>query len=206
MGRTAVQNLSDLIVADAAGGLEGTVGKIQSQFQSRINAVFIKPAFFQQSAGLIDKHGLYPFADGLGIGGRVVSHRGPGVVGERAANPQGRPVRLRQVLTNLVSNAVKYTPNGGSITIRVSRHGEGPRVDVTDTGIGLSDEDQPKVFSRFFRSRNAQAQAAAGTGLGLAISKALVEQQGGAITFTSRLQQGSTFTFTLPPATQGAAS
>ena len=80
------------------------------------------------------------------------------------------------------------------------------RSDVQDTGIGLSDEDQARVFTRFFRSRNAQAQAAAGTGLGLAISKALVEQQGGAITFTSQLQQGSTFTFTLPPATQGAAS
>lgn len=116
------------------------------------------------------------------------------------------PQRVTQVMTNLVSNAVKYTPQGGRITIRVSRHGEGPRVDVQDTGIGLSEEDQAKVFSRFFRSRNALAQAAAGTGLGLAISKALVEQQGGAITFSSRLHQGSTFTFTLPPATQGAVS
>ncbi|GEM_PF-3769613 len=108
-------------------------------------------------------------------------------------------LRVNQIITNLVANAIKYTPRQGRITVRCSVEGGQPRVDVTDTGIGMSDEDQSRVFSRFFRSRSALAQAAAGTGLGLAITKALVEQQGGEIWFVSQPNVGSTFSFTLDP-------
>lgn len=106
--------------------------------------------------------------------------------------------RLTQVLTNLLSNAIKYTPNGGSVELRVQRVADGVQVDVADTGIGLTAEEQAKVFSRFFRSANPAAQAAGGTGLGLAITKALVEVQGGHIWFTSEPGAGTTFSFTLP--------
>jgi signal transduction histidine kinase len=106
--------------------------------------------------------------------------------------------RVRQILTNLLSNALKYTPSGGRITI--TAHGDAGRVRVAvqDTGIGLAPEDQAQLFTPFFRAQNDATQGVGGTGLGLAITRALVELHGGAITATSAPGQGSTFSFTLP--------
>jgi len=106
--------------------------------------------------------------------------------------------RVLQILTNLVSNAYQYTHLGGNITLRAHRANEMVQVDVSDTGIGIALEDQPKIFGRFFRSDDPDVQKHAGTGLGLAIARALVEMQGGKIWFQSMLGQGSTFSFTLP--------
>ncbi len=118
----------------------------------------------------------------------------------------GDPVRLGQILTNLLSNATKYTKPGGQITIGA----ETCRADeetptgmevvhlwVKDSGIGISEEDQPKIFEQYFRTEISK-EAATGTGLGLHIAKSLVEMQGGRIWFESKLDEGTTFHFTVP--------
>jgi signal transduction histidine kinase len=120
----------------------------------------------------------------------------------------GDPARITQILTNLLSNAHKYTPPGGHITVRVRGEASGVRVEVEDTGIGLSTEEQARLFTPFFRAQHHTVQAARGTGLGLAITRALVERHGGAITVRSVPSQGSTFSFTLPvrPRHRGAGA
>jgi signal transduction histidine kinase len=110
----------------------------------------------------------------------------------------GDAARVTQILTNLLSNAHKYTPPGGRITVRVRGETRWVRVEVEDTGIGLSAEEQARLFTPFFRARHRTVQAAVGTGLGLAITRALVERHGGALTAHSVPGQGSTFSFTLP--------
>lgn len=123
----------------------------------------------------------------------------------------GDRMRLVQVLTNLVSNAHKYTPSGGSITIRAEHtpnvwDEEGPpevvHIAVADTGLGIHPDEQPRIFQRFFRSEaDKEAREAPGTGLGLYITKTLVEMQGGRIWFESEYRKGTTFHFTVPVAT-----
>jgi signal transduction histidine kinase len=109
--------------------------------------------------------------------------------------------RLTQVLDNLVSNAVKFTPEGGSVTITVGTNGGGvAKLVVADTGIGVPEEEQKQVFSRFFRASTATRRAIPGTGLGLAICHALVEQHGGSIEFSSREGEGTEVVVTLPAA------
>jgi signal transduction histidine kinase len=112
----------------------------------------------------------------------------------------GDAKRLTQVLDNLVSNAVKFTPEGGAVTITVGTNGAGARLAVTDTGIGVPKDEQKQVFSRFFRASTATRRAIPGTGLGLAICHALVEQHGGSIEFSSREGQGTEVVVTLPAA------
>ncbi|HKI54628.1 MAG TPA: GAF domain-containing protein [Anaerolineales bacterium] len=118
-------------------------------------------------------------------------------------------VRVGQVLTNLVSNAHKYTPEGGKIIIGAEEtpnqwDPEGAKqvvhMWVKDDGIGISIEDQAKIFTKFFRSDDSKAREAPGTGLGLNITKSLVEMQGGRIWFESEYRQGTTFHFTVPVA------
>jgi PAS domain S-box-containing protein len=111
------------------------------------------------------------------------------------------PVRLRQVLDNLVSNAVKYTPAGGTVTV-TGRHDDAGAVTtlrVTDTGIGIPPDQLPHLFDRFFRASNAVSQGIKGTGLGLAISKAIIDAHHGTITAEpAAAEGGTTFTITLP--------
>lgn len=110
--------------------------------------------------------------------------------------------RIAQVLTNLVSNAHKYTPDGGHVTVQVRLWPNYARVDVTDTGIGIKEEEQTKLFSQFFRSEDSAVRTQAGWGLGLSIVKMMVEAQGGQISFQSEYGKGSTFSFTVPLATE----
>ena len=112
--------------------------------------------------------------------------------------------RVAQILTNLISNAHKYTLVEGSITVTARRDDGFVRVDVSDTGIGLSPEDQAQLFTKFFRAHDRSPQAGGGTGLGLVITRLLVELHGGRITVSSAPGQGSTFTFFLP-ALEGSA-
>jgi signal transduction histidine kinase len=118
-------------------------------------------------------------------------------------------IRVGQVLTNLVSNAHKYTPEGGKILIGAEATNnqwdpEGAKqvvhLWVKDNGIGISIEDQVKIFQRFFRSDDMKAREVPGTGLGLNITKSLVEMQGGRIWFDSEFRKGTTFHFTIPVA------
>jgi signal transduction histidine kinase len=106
--------------------------------------------------------------------------------------------RVTQILTNLISNAHKYTLVEGSIMVAARQDDRFVRVDVSDTGIGLSPEDQAKLFTRYFRAHDRSPQAVSGTGLGLVITRLLVELHGGRITMSSAPGQGSTFSFSLP--------
>ena len=108
--------------------------------------------------------------------------------------------RLRQVLDNLLSNAVKFTPEGGTVSVSAAADGSGARLVVADTGIGVSEEEQKQVFSRFFRASTATRRAIPGTGLGLAICHALIEQHGGSIEFSSLEGRGTEVSVTLPAA------
>jgi signal transduction histidine kinase len=112
---------------------------------------------------------------------------------------------LKQIWTNLISNAIKYTPEGGQITISLETDDQQVIGSVADSGIGISEEDLPHLFQDFFRSEQAKASGEIGTGLGLSIVKQIVDYYGGEIKATSRLGHGSRFTFTLPlePAVAG---
>jgi signal transduction histidine kinase len=112
---------------------------------------------------------------------------------------EGDKGRLFQLLDNLVSNAIKFTPEGGRIDVRVRGNNNGAMLEVSDTGIGLGPGESEQVFERFFRSSRAVAQQVPGTGLGLFISRAIVEAHGGTIAVSSRDGGGTTFRITLPP-------
>ncbi len=112
------------------------------------------------------------------------------------------PDRMTQILTNLVSNAIYYTPAEGTITIGAEVVDGAVSIHVQDTGIGIREEDQAKLFTRFFRADTPLVQARSGTGLGLAIVKSIIELHDGEIWFESTYGQGSTFSFTLPLADQ----
>jgi two-component system phosphate regulon sensor histidine kinase PhoR len=113
--------------------------------------------------------------------------------------------RLAQILINLVDNAVKYTPQGGWVTVR-ARAVEGQRVDirVRDTGVGIPRADLPRITERFYRVDKARSRELGGTGLGLAIVKHLVLAHGGELEITSEEGEGTTVRFTLPVAGAGA--
>ena len=111
---------------------------------------------------------------------------------------RGDKERLAVVLTNLVGNAVKYTPSGGRIDVRCTADGSRARITVTDTGIGIRPEDQEKIFEKFFRVDDERVSALPGTGLGLAIVKETVRLHGGAVFVESTPGKGSTFTVVLP--------
>lgn len=110
----------------------------------------------------------------------------------------GDAQRIQQVLLNLLSNAVRYTPAGGRITLRAQARPHEVQIDVADTGPGISPEDLPHIFERFYRGDKSRARASGGAGLGLAIAQALVAAHGGKIWVESQLGQGTTFSFTLP--------
>ncbi len=105
--------------------------------------------------------------------------------------------RVGQVLSNLLTNAVKYTPDGGRVAVRLREERDAVRVEVRDSGIGIPPEEQPQLFEKFFRT-TAGRRTTGGTGLGLAIARSIVELHGGEIRVESDGRTGSTFTFTLP--------
>lgn len=122
---------------------------------------------------------------------RVVAPQGPVLV-------PGEAVGLEQVLTNLISNAAKYTPDGGDVEVRIDATPEVVTLSVEDTGMGISRDDLPHLFTEFFRSTNPAAVQLPGTGLGLAISHRIVTRHGGTLQCTSTFGHGTTFTATFP--------
>ena len=112
----------------------------------------------------------------------------------------GDYTRLRQLFLNLGTNAIKYTPSGGSVEISLVRHGSTASFSVRDSGIGISAADLPHIFERFYRADRARSRSAerGGFGLGLAIAQWIAEAHGGTIAARSRLGRGTTFTVTLP--------
>jgi heavy metal sensor kinase len=105
---------------------------------------------------------------------------------------------LQRLLLNLLDNALKFTNPNGRIVIRVSREGDAARIDVQDTGIGLSPDDAGRVFERFFRADPARSSSVEGAGLGLSLVQWIAEQHGGQVTVDSRPGAGSTFSVILP--------
>jgi signal transduction histidine kinase len=116
---------------------------------------------------------------------------------------EGDPQRVAQILTNLLSNACRYTPAGGQIRIAANCTHDSVELRVSDTGIGIQPGDLERIFERFYRSPDPLVQEQPGTGLGLAITKSLVELHGSQLSVDSIVGQGSTFRFTLPVAHQG---
>jgi PAS domain S-box-containing protein len=105
---------------------------------------------------------------------------------------------LKRAINNLIDNAIKYTPDGGTVTVRANAQGDSLSISVIDTGEGISEEDQKKLFSRFKRIRKRGQERIKGTGLGLYIVKRLAQRHGGDATLTSELGKGSTFTIHIP--------
>ncbi|GAB3531374.1 sensor histidine kinase [Arthrobacter tecti] len=108
------------------------------------------------------------------------------------------PLRIRQVLDNLISNAIKYSPDGGTVTVRARRQSDAALLEVQDTGIGMSPSETSLIFGKFFRTAAARESSIPGVGLGLSITKAIVNSHGGTIHCTSVPGSGTTFTVTLP--------
>ena len=113
------------------------------------------------------------------------------------------PGRIAQLLENLVENAVKYSPEGGAVQVKVWREGRWNLLSVTDRGIGIPAAELPLVFSRFYRGTNVDDRRFSGMGLGLFICRAIAEQHGGTISVTSTPGKGSTFVVKLPGAQAG---
>jgi two-component system sensor histidine kinase ResE len=121
------------------------------------------------------------------------------VVAERELPPVwGHRDRLQQIFINLLTNALRYTPPGGTISIETFRAAAGLGINISDTGAGIAPADLPYIFERFYKQEKARTRSEAGTGIGLAIVKGLVEAHGGQIQVRSQLGQGTTFTLTLP--------
>jgi len=133
---------------------------------------------------------IRPAAVEKGVELEIVADHPPELSGDRH--------RLSQVLDNLFSNAVKFTEDGGRVTVSIAANGDSALLAVADTGIGIPSDEQGQVFSRFFRASTATARAIPGTGLGLAISRALVEQHGGTISLESNEGEGTLVTVRLP--------
>jgi len=117
---------------------------------------------------------------------------------EGVAMVAGDATLLRQAVANLVDNAVKYTPSGGTVTVGLSVRDEQAMIRVVDTGIGIAPDDRVRLFEKFYRIRRRDTMDIPGTGLGLAIVKSIVERHGGKVWVDSELDKGSTFHISLP--------
>ncbi len=111
---------------------------------------------------------------------------------------QGDPEQIEELLTNLVGNAVRYSHDGGVVEVRLAPDEESIRIEVADHGIGISEEDQPRIFEEFFRSADAREFTSDGTGLGLSIAKTIVDAHGGSIAVDSKKGKATRFTVCLP--------
>jgi signal transduction histidine kinase len=120
------------------------------------------------------------------------------VLADAPVGVEGDRLRLGQLLDNLVSNAVKFTPEGGTVTVTLARRDDRAVLAVADTGIGIPEQDSEQLFQRFYRTSTARNHSIEGTGLGLVIAKAIAESHGGSIDFESSLGEGTTFRVELP--------
>jgi signal transduction histidine kinase len=136
--------------------------------------------------------------------------REKGITVEEVIEPGLPPIeadraKLRRIIVNLLSNALKFTGKGGSVMLRAETNGEDIRISVSDTGVGIAPEDVERLFDKYEQARSRATRGEKGTGLGLYITKQLVELHGGEIKVESELGRGSTFSFTLS-ATRGASA
>lgn len=130
------------------------------------------------------------------------------IEGEESASATIDPMRMRQVIDNLITNAIKYNREWGSVTVAVAIEpgAGGVSVEVRDTGQGIPDADLPRIFDRFYRTNAAKASTTVGTGLGLSITREIIHRHGGHLTVTSELGIGTTFRVTVPTEREATAS
>lgn len=209
---TAIKGYSDLM-------LTGAVGPVNEQQASFLNV--IRKNVERMSMLITDLSDLSHFESGRlkinllpfelpGVLEEVLLKCQPAVdekkqslkveTGEDLPRVNGDRTRTSQVLSAMLSNACKYTPEGGSITVRAFTEDGFVKVEVNDTGIGIHPKDQPLIFTQFFRSEDPAVREHQGWGLNLCVAKYLVEFMGGKIGFQSAPQAGSCFWFTLPAA------
>lgn len=137
-------------------------------------------------------------AEAAGIGLRTGTDGTSAPTGSGSAWIDADPVRMRQALGNLVSNAIRHTPDGGSITLSARAEEDQVVLEVADTGSGIAAEDLPSVFDRFWRAEKSRSRRTGGSGLGLSIVRQLVAAHGGTVAVASELGAGSVFTLRLP--------
>jgi signal transduction histidine kinase len=128
------------------------------------------------------------------------SHQLTTEIPEDLGQVRADPKRLEQIVTELLRNGAKYTPEGGDIRVRAWSEDEYVHCTVSDSGVGISLTDQARLFTKFFRSESPAIREMPGTGLGLLIVRHLIEAQGGEITVESQVDAGTTITFTVPVA------
>jgi two-component system sensor histidine kinase BaeS len=150
---------------------------------------------------------MEPIADEI-VGAVVASAAAKGVrvsadVVHSMAPLDADPVRLRQVLGNLIANAVRHTRSGGTVTLHARPEDGWAIIQVTDTGDGIGPEHLPHIFERFYRADESRTRATGGSGLGLAIARRLTEAHGGTISAASTVGEGTTFTLGWPLADEG---
>jgi len=124
---------------------------------------------------------------------------------DRPVRVRHDPLRVGQVVSNLVGNALKFTPRGGTVRVMVSQTRDGARIAVADTGVGIDAAELPRIFERFYRGSRSNEARGSGSGLGLAIVKSIVDMHGGRISVESRLGTGTTVVVTLPKDPRTAA-
>ncbi len=139
------------------------------------------------------------FADGFAEKGIALSCR------TQAATVDGEPRRLEQIVVNLLSNALRYTDPGGRVDVAVRPEGDRAVLEVSDTGIGIAEEDLPRVFSRFWRGEKSRSRATGGAGIGLSIVKELARAHGGQVEVDSAPGEGSVFRVVIPASAAPAA-
>ena len=119
-------------------------------------------------------------------------------------NLEGDRDKIMLALHNLIGNALKYTPSGKRVTVVAETQEQNVAVRVSDTGIGISEEDAERIFDKFYRANDKRVNQISGSGLGLALAREVIRLHGGDITVDSELDQGSSFTLTLPVQNQAA--
>ena len=190
---TGAPSSSTLAIQRAAYRMRETIGDLLVLAELADPDTLLDPAPVDL-ASLVD--------ESLDLQRMTLDHKNLTVVWEVPDTPVhawGNAHELFRVCSNLISNAVKYTPDGGTITISLIGSSDGVELAVADTGIGISVRDQERLFEEFFRSTNPAALATPGTGLGLSIVGRIIERHQGQIVVDCRPGEGATFTVTLPP-------
>jgi signal transduction histidine kinase len=195
-------NRTDSLDEEVEGSIQDL--KRESSLMSRLTDDLLTLARSEAPGGLVIQCGTVDLAAVAKDVVRTVLAAGPGptisIEGDEEVPVDGDRDRLEQVMLILCDNARRYTPPDGSIVLRVQQDRSGARFSVSDTGLGISPEDQQRIFTRFFRADASRERASGGAGLGLAIAKAIVNAHGGEIEVKSAPGVGSTFTVSLPAA------
>jgi signal transduction histidine kinase len=201
-GRARPRRASE--IGEMSAAIQGASSTMLRLMDDLVEATQVQADGFSLKTRPVDLGNLIQGA-AVGIDVQHLSHRLTVDLPDHWLAASADPERVHQILANLLTNAINYSPGGGEIVIRARVLGERVRVEIEDHGIGLTPEDQQQVFNRFYRAEGGRNLREQGSGLGLAIVKDLVEAHGGQVGVTSQLGVGSTFWFTLPAADKPSA-